>query len=137
LRSNLTTEAALHPKLDIKNWVCDSNDAKAALQSILDANDAATSDKKMYIGHVAPVFDLEGEQILPDQFPDLKGAVVEVAVTISHEVMNGEKGKSDNFYADLSYITILQRAPASPVSPLKKRGLYAPPHHLAKKRQVE
>ena len=74
---------------------------------------------------------------MPDRFPELKGATVEVAATLSHEVMNGDKGKCDNFYADLSYMTVLQSAPPSPVSPLKKKGLYVPPRHLAKKRRVE
>jgi len=40
-------------------------------------------------------------------------------------------GKSDNFYANLSYITVLQPALSSLPSPLKKRGLYVPPRHLA------
>jgi len=86
---------------------------------------------------VAPVFDLDGEQILPHCFLSLKGAIVEVAATISHEIMGGDRGKTDNFYADLSYIIILEPAPPSPESLVKKRGLYVPPRHLAKKRQVE
>jgi len=37
--------------------VCESNDAKAVLRSILDANDSATGNDKTHISHVAPVFD--------------------------------------------------------------------------------
>jgi len=62
------------------------------------------------------------EQILPDRFPNLKGALVEVAATVSHEVTGSDRGKSDNFYTDLFYIAILEPAPPSPLSPLKKKG---------------
>jgi len=71
--------------------------------------------------------------VLPDHFSSLKSALIEVVATFSHEVMGSDRGKCDNFYADLSYITLLKPAPPSLFSPLKKRGLYVPPHHLAKK----
>jgi len=105
-----------------------------ALCSILDADNAATGNDKIHIGHVAPAFNLKGEQIMPHWFLDLKGMIVEVTATITHKVMNSDGGRSDNFLADLSYITVLGSAPPSPLSPLKKRGLYVPPHHFAKKR---
>jgi len=82
-----TTYIAHDPKLDFANWICESDDAKSALRGILDGNDATGGDNKTYIRRLAPVFDLKGEQVLPDRFSTLKGALVEVAATISHEIM--------------------------------------------------
>jgi len=90
----------LHGNLDFHNWICDSDNVKNALQGILDSNEHASGNEKTHIGRLAPVFDLMGNQILPEQFPSLRGAVVEIGATISNEVMNSNKAKFDNFYAD-------------------------------------
>jgi len=119
VEGGVVTEDTHSPKLNFVNRVCESDDAKAALRSILAVNDAATGRHTLV---VSPQFSTKGEQILPDQFPDLKEAIVKVAATISHEVVNGDRGKFDYFYADLSYITVLEHAPPSPLSLLKKRG---------------
>src|SRR5882757_3774512 len=121
------------PKFNFHNWNCKYDDAKDALRKIIEDNSSMDPSKEKYIGHVVPIFDLHGTPILPDDFSSLPGTVVQVAATISHEVLTErDRSKSENFYADVSYIIVLKTAPLLLDSPSRKRGVGVAPHHLSK-----
>jgi len=107
--------------LHYKNWVCASAEANAELQLLIENNKSLREDAKGYIGYVVPAFTANGDHILPSQLKTLAGAVVEVSAFVSHEVFGSGSNRTDNFFLDISYITILDDAPPPAVSPAKKR----------------
>ncbi|KAI0069177.1 hypothetical protein BV25DRAFT_1910874 [Artomyces pyxidatus] len=119
----------------MSNWKCRSNEAQSALEEIIESNDeilrSDIPDAAMHFGQVIPVFKASGDLVFPNNFEKaLRGATVEICAAISHEVIQG----SDNFYADIRYITILDDPPPPPSSPSRKRG-FEPPAHLSGKRR--
>jgi hypothetical protein len=129
----INLHSALHYKLNSNNWVCKSDDDQAAPRRIInDNNDLQNEHEIHWSYYVVPIFN-RGEQMMPDHFHKLKDVLVEVGATITYEVMTTKLGKTDNFYADISYIIVLQDAPL-PTFPSKKRGNGNVPNHPIKKK---
>ncbi|THH12415.1 hypothetical protein EW146_g7713 [Bondarzewia mesenterica] len=118
----------------MENWTLKNKDVKTDLDKLIHENEKDQPDMPKYLGRVIPVFNMDGSLVFPNEFEAaLRGAVVEIAATITHDVFTNAAKPTDNYYADIRYITILQRPPRTPESPSKKRGFTAPAHLQGKK----
>ena len=126
----------LDPPFHVDNWVCSSSDAKSEMQDLLGNNKRVRdSGQGMgYIGNVIPVYDLNGQPVPPDGLQSLKGSVVEVVAFISNETLTFNGVKKDNFFADVSYLSVLQPPPRASQSPAQQRGLLSAPSRVLKRK---
>jgi len=87
-----------------------------------------------YIGNVIPVYNLDGQVVPPDSLPSVKGSVVEVVAFLSIETLTFNGVKKDNFFADVSYLSMLQAPPPPSLSPAQQRGLLSAPSRVLKRK---
>jgi len=76
------------------------------MQNLLRNNQNLRDGEQGYIGRIPEIYDLDGNYLTPEQYPSLQGAMVEIAMFISHDVYNISRVRSDNYFADLSYMTV-------------------------------
>jgi len=89
-----------------------------------------------FIGNVVQVFGLDGKLVLPEQLWTVKGCVIEVVAFISQETLKIGGVKKNNFYADVSYMSILHPAPPRTASPAQARGFMVMPSCVLKRKLV-
>src|SRR5882762_7904626 len=127
-----------HPQsINYKHWICAADEAKVEMQNLLRNNQNLRDGEQGYIGRIPEIYDLDGNYLTPEQYPSLQGAMVEIAVFISHDVYNISHVRSDNYFADLSYMTVLRRAPPPPNSPAKSQGFLQSPDRANKRKRVQ
>ena len=125
-----------HPRaINYKHWICASPEAKVEMETLLRNNKNLRDGELGYIGRVPEIYNLDGKCLTPDQYPSLQGAIVEVAAFISHDIYNINRVRTDNYFADLSYMTVLKPAPPPPNSPAKSRGFLQSPDRINKKQR--
>ena len=93
---------AVDEEFKMENWPCVHDKAKAALEQLIEDG--------THIGHLLPVFTIDGERVPPSQYEKyLKGALVDVHCSITHQRWWASKG--DDYYADIRSITVLNPPP--------------------------
>ncbi|TFY81333.1 hypothetical protein EWM64_g2682 [Hericium alpestre] len=103
------------------NWACGTTKAQNELNSLIWHNNEDNHRTTHYFGNLIPIFYHDRTRLLPNnpQYSEkLRGAVVKVGISITHEFMSGKS--VNDFYADIRYIIILKKPPTPSKAPLKR-----------------
>ncbi|TFY80546.1 hypothetical protein EWM64_g3465 [Hericium alpestre] len=109
-------------RLLMSNWACGSTKAQKELNSLVWHNSEDKPNTTRYFGNPIPIFYHDKSRLLPSdpQYSEkLRGAVVKIGLSITHEFMSRQPPVND-FYADIRYIIILKKPPPPPKAPLKR-----------------
>ena len=105
-------------------WPCDSTEAKSQLQEMI--------AQGSHTVRPIPAYDISGNLIEPSKYAEcLKNAIVHVKVTIVRQYL--AFNKTDNYYADIQEIRVIQTPARTLESPAKHKPEEALERATAKK----
>lgn len=96
----------------LSNWPTPSDEVKHAISDMI--------EEGIWTPVPIPAYSKSGNLILPSEYEArLKGALVRVKVSISHQYLRSNK--TDNYFADIREIWVLKNPPRVVASPGKRK----------------